>query len=65
MPKQDSQVTNSELLTLCSMLLNSKTPNIRKIPNIPDTLETVSYHACGNQSAHDIKEHCSVNMDVW
>ena len=20
---------------------------------------------CGNQSAYDIKEFCSVNMDVW
>jgi hypothetical protein len=22
-------------------------------------------NTCGNQSAHDITEFCSVNMDVW
>ena len=29
------------------------------------TLSKFKYHACDNQSAHDIKEVCNVNMDVW
>jgi hypothetical protein len=25
----------------------------------------LEYHTCGNQSAHNITELCSVNMDAW
>jgi hypothetical protein len=28
------------------------------------TLSTLEYHTYGNQSAHDIMEFCSVNMDA-
>lgn len=27
-------------------------------------LQPPKYHACGNHSAHDIKEVCNVNMDA-
>lgn len=29
-----------------------------------DNLKLHNYHACGNQSAHDIKDFCSGNIDA-
>ena len=36
-------------------------------PSMPNgsTLLIVLYHARGNQSARDIKEFCSANIDAW
>ena len=38
--------------------------NIMYVVFLNTTLSKFKYHACDNQSAHDIKEVCNVNMGV-